>query len=154
VIFRNCYDHTNDLSRFVTFTDSRSMPFHWILHLIYKVRRTTLLIVTFSFAPYFVSSYLPPFVRSVSNRSWRFFAPFSSLSTASFWHPSSALLANTTLNSPSFGRMGFRWGIFTNNLQSLQLRSRDSARFRLVKRLDLSSCLNILKYVLWPYADR
>jgi len=24
---KNCYDRTNDLSRFVTFTDNRSMPF-------------------------------------------------------------------------------------------------------------------------------
>jgi len=87
-MFQNCYDRMNNLSRFVTFTNSRSMPSRWVLHLIYKVRRTTLLIVTFSFVrTSFHPTYLRRSFRSVSNRSWRFFAPFSSLSTASFRHP-------------------------------------------------------------------
>jgi len=74
-----------------------------ILHLIYKVCRMALLIVTFSIVrTLFDSTYRPRPLRSADSPSFSFF--FDRILSTS----SSALLANKTLNSPSFGRTGFR----------------------------------------------
>lgn len=100
-----------------------------------------LLIATFSFVR---TSFHPTYLRrsfcSVSNRSWRFFASFSSLSTASFRHPLVSFLRTRLKTRRPSVKWDFDGGVFDNlfidNLQN-QLCSWGSAHFQLVKLTEL-----------------